>query len=131
MRTRYRFNETHRSHFITGTIVEWLPVFATSACADLLVASFLHCREHRGLQIYAWVILDTHFHAIVSGPDLADTITALKRHTARVLLEQLHTEGRDWLLNQLSYYTKPPTNSPVAIKSGKKACTHNPFRATP
>ena len=104
MRTRYRFNETHRSHFITGTIVEWLPVFATSACADLLVASFLHCREHRGLQIYAWVILDTHFHAIVSGPDLADTITALKRHTARVLLEQLRAEGRDWLLNQLGYY---------------------------
>ncbi|MEO7933103.1 MAG: hypothetical protein ABIT76_08085 [Chthoniobacterales bacterium] len=101
MRTRYHINDPERAHFITGTIVNWLPVFATSACADILVSSLVHCREQRGLKIYAWVVLDTHFHAILGGPELERTITAIKRHTSLVLLEQVKLEGREWLMNQL------------------------------
>ena len=104
MRSRYRINDSDHSHFITGTIVNWLPVFATSACADILVDSLVHCREQRGLKIYAWVILDTHFHAILGGPDLDKTITAIKRHTSLVLLHQVKSGGREWLMNQLAYY---------------------------
>ena len=104
MRTRYRIREPYAAHFITGTIVQWLPVFATSACADILVQSLLHCREHRELRIHAWVILDTHFHAVLAGPELEGTIMAIKRHTALALLEQVRVEGREWLINQLAYY---------------------------
>ena len=107
MRTRYRIHEPHAAHFITGTIVQWLPVFATSACADILVQSLLHCRANRGLKIYGWVILDTHFHAVLGGPELEQTIMAMKRHTALVLLEQVKAEGREWLMNQLAYYKSP------------------------
>lgn len=104
MRTRYRINEQNHAHFVTSTIVEWLPVFTLSACCDLLIRSFEHCREHKGLQIHAWVILDSHFHAIFSGPELADTLRDLRRFTSRALLEQIRSEGREWLLNQLAYY---------------------------
>ncbi|MEI6562084.1 MAG: transposase [Verrucomicrobiota bacterium] len=104
MRTRYRILEPDHAHFVTSTIVEWLPVFTSSACCDILIRSFEHCREHKGLRIHAWVILDNHFHAILSGPELANTIRDLKRFTSRVLLEQIRAEGREWLLNQLAYY---------------------------
>ncbi len=29
MRSRYRIHEPHAAHLVTGTIVEWLPVFTT------------------------------------------------------------------------------------------------------
>ncbi len=74
-------------------MVEWLPIFTTSACCDILTKSFAYCREHKGLQIFAWVVLDSHFHAIVADPALANTIADLKKFTAREVLAQLKREG--------------------------------------
>jgi putative transposase len=104
MRSRYRINNENVAHFITSTVVEWLPVFTTAACCDILVRSLEYCRAHKAMRIHAWVILDNHFHAIVSGPRLAQAIADLKKFTARQLLVQLKVEGRDWLLNQLAYF---------------------------
>jgi REP-associated tyrosine transposase len=104
MHSRYRINESDAAHFVTSTIVEWLPVFTTAACCNGLVRSFEHCRAHKGLRIHAWVILDNHFHAIVSGPELGDTVRDLKRFTSRGLLDQVRAEGREWLVNQLAYF---------------------------
>jgi REP element-mobilizing transposase RayT len=104
MRSRYRIHEVHASYFVTSTIVEWLPVFTTTACCDILVDALLHGRAHRQLQIYAWVILENHFHAVLSSPDLAMTLAHLKRFTAHALLAQIKSEKRDWLINQLAYF---------------------------
>ena len=49
MRSRYRIHEPAAAHFITSTIIEWLPVFTTAACCDVLIRSFEHCRQHKGL----------------------------------------------------------------------------------
>jgi REP element-mobilizing transposase RayT len=106
MRSRYGFRNPEGTFFVTSSIVEWLPVFTTAACCNILVNSLLHCRANKGLKIYAWVILDNHFHAILSGPDLSSTLRGLKGFTAQALIEQIRTEKRDWLLNQLAYYCK-------------------------
>ena len=107
MRSRYRVCESDRAHFVTVTIVEWLPVFTSAACCDILLRSLEHCRQHKALKIYAWVILDNHIHAILSAPDLSGVLRDWKSFTAKEILHQLETEGREWLLNQLRYYLKP------------------------
>ena len=104
MRTRYRIHNENAAHFITSTVVEWLPIFTTQACCDIVVKSLEYCRQHKELKIYAWVILDNHFHAIVAGPAVARTIAALRKFTAHEILDQLKAEGREWLLNQLGYF---------------------------
>ena len=104
MRSRYRIHQPDHAHFVTGTIVAWLPVFTTAARCDILVQALDYCRAHKGLKIHAWVILDNHFHAILSGPDLAQVLADLKRHTARRLIEQLEREGCAWLLHQLQHF---------------------------
>src|SRR5438045_6010831 len=104
MRSRYRINDETRSHFITSTIIEWLPVFTTASCCNIIVQSLEYCRQNRQLLIHAWVIMENHFHAILSGPHLADTITNLKKFTAQALLKQIERERRGWLLNQLAYF---------------------------
>jgi putative transposase len=104
MRSRYLIHHPDRAHFVTSTIVEWLPVFTSSTYCDIVVSSLQHCREHKKLKIYAWVILDTHFHAILAAPDLSAVLRDLKSFTAAKILEQLALEGRQWLLHQLRHH---------------------------
>jgi hypothetical protein len=49
MRSRFRTRELERAHFVTSTIVDWLPVFQTSACCDILAQSLDYCRREKGL----------------------------------------------------------------------------------
>jgi putative transposase len=103
MRSRYRINEEDKAHFITATIAEWLPVFTTQRCCEIIVQSLVYCREHRDLRIYSWVVMDNHLHAIVSGPELARVLQSFKRHTATAILEELDNDGRSWLKEQLAF----------------------------
>ncbi len=59
-----------------------------SARCDILVEALAYCREHKGLRITAWVILDNHFHAILAAPDLPRVMADLKRHTAKQIIAQ-------------------------------------------
>jgi putative transposase len=104
MRSRYRVQADELSHFVTSTTVQWLPVFTNAQRCDVIVRSLEYCRANKRLKVYAWVILDNHFHAIVSAPQLSRVIADLKRHTAREILDLLKEENADWLLNQLRYY---------------------------
>ena len=104
MRSRYRVNEPHNAHFITSTIVQWLPVFTSAAYCDIVVESMEYCRLHKGLCVYGWVIIENHFHAVVFAPDLTRSIADLKKYTARRILEQLKEDGREWLLKELAYF---------------------------
>jgi len=104
MRSRYRAHEPDAAHFVTATIVEWLPVFTTASRCDVLVESLEYCREHKGVKIHAWVILDNHFHGIFAAPDLSRVLADFKRHTARRILEVLEAENCEWLLNQFRYF---------------------------
>jgi REP element-mobilizing transposase RayT len=104
MRSRYRVNEPHAAHFITSTIVEWLPVFTSAAYCDIIIESFEYCRQHKGLRIHGWVIMDNHIHAVVFAPDLPRVIADLKKYTARRILEQLKADNREWLLKEFAHF---------------------------
>ena len=43
MRSRDHARESDRGYFITSTIVEWLPVFTSAACCDIVVRSLAYC----------------------------------------------------------------------------------------
>jgi len=101
MRSRYRVHEPDRAHFVTSTIVGWLPVFSSVPCCRILADSLAFCQQRKGLRVHAWVIMENHFHAIVSAPEIPAVLADLKKFTARRLLEQIGGEGRDWLLHLL------------------------------
>ena len=43
MRSRYHARESNRGYFVTATVVEWLPVFASTECCDIVVRSLEYC----------------------------------------------------------------------------------------
>ncbi len=106
MRTNYKITDKDGVYFITSTIVEWIPVFTTKAYFEILIQSFVFCRQNKGLKLFCYVILDNHFHAIVAGTNLSRTIADLKKFTARTIIDQLKIDQKEWLLNQLAYFKK-------------------------
>ncbi len=106
MRSRYKIYEKEAAHFITSTIVEWIPIFVNQAYFDILVSAFNFCVQHKNLSIFAWVILDNHFHLVCQAPELGKVIQSLKRHTARKIVEQIKADNKTWILNLFAYYKK-------------------------
>ena len=51
MRSRHLIHEPQAAHFVTSIIVAWLLVFTTAARCDLLIQSWLHCRENKGASL--------------------------------------------------------------------------------
>ena len=75
----------------------------TARC-DLLIESLACCREHKGLAVHAFVVLDNHLHAILNAPDLTRVMADFKRHPARRILAQLEAERCEWLMHELRHY---------------------------
>ena len=106
MRSSYRIVEKQGVYFITSTIIEWIPIFVRQVYFDILVSSLNFSVEHKGLRIFAWVIMDNHFHLVCEAPELSKTLQELKRHTAKQIIGQLQSDNEKWILNLLAYYKK-------------------------
>ncbi len=106
MKSRYKIHDPSNSqfHFITSTIIEWLPVFTCQEHFDIIIRNLAFYRKQNQIKIYAYVIMENHLHLIVSGPDLPGTIRSLKSYTAKQLLDSIQEKQMVWLLNQLEYY---------------------------
>jgi putative transposase len=100
MRSRYKIAELNSPHFITYTMVEWLPVFTRPEYLDIITASLTFCRQHKGLRLHAYVILDNHLHLLVSSENLSQVIRDFKRHTAHEILAAAKRENKAWLLER-------------------------------
>ncbi len=134
MRSRYTIREPDFPYFITCTVVQWIPIFTRKPYFDILIDSLQFCRQHKGLKLHAYVILDNHLHMVSAGPDLADIIRDFKSYTAKSLITRLEQDHKTWVLNQLQYYKqRTKINSayqvwqegshPQQISSPRRCCT--------
>ena len=106
MRSRYKITATDGIYFVTSTIVEWIPIFTSRQYFEIVIESLKFCRENKGLSLYAFVIIDNHFHLVVSGEKLSGIMRSLKGFIAHKIIEQLQQDEKQWLLNQLAFYKK-------------------------
>lgn len=105
-RTRNRFAEHDRPHFLTCTVVEWLPVFTRPETAQVIFDCWTWLQEHAGLRLYGFVLLENHLHAVAQAPDLPDVWTRFKSFTATRLIEVLETAGARRLLDRMAFVFK-------------------------
>lgn len=103
-RTRYRFGDEHSPHFLTQTIVGWLPVFTQPDLVNIVLDSWRFLQRERDISILAWVILENHLHWIGAGPQLAKRVGEFKSFTATSIMKRLQKKGAKALLQELAYY---------------------------
>jgi putative transposase len=101
-RSRYHiFHGDSSPYFITETTVNWLPLFSNPAIAKIILDSLRYLQECRELDIYAYVLMENHMHAVVASADLTKDLANFKSFTARQCIN-FYTDGKlDWVLNQL------------------------------
>ncbi|MBW6519723.1 MAG: transposase [Desulfoarculaceae bacterium] len=102
-RSRYTITEADKPHFMTCTVVEWLPVFARPETVEILLACWRYQREQAGLRLYGYVILENHLHLIAQAQDLNKCISSFKSFTARQLINYLQAHHADRLLDRLRF----------------------------
>lgn len=107
----YHIEKQDDLHFVTFQIVRWVDIFTRKVYRDIVVDSLKYCQQHKGLEIYAFVIMSNHIHLLIrsSTGKLSDTIREFKSFTARQILQAIQDEPesrRDWILNLFEFSAK-------------------------
>ncbi len=89
---RYRFYADGAVYFVTFSVGDWLPVFASEAAFRIVTDSLNFCHREKGLRINAYVIMPAHFHAILfhqsfDAHELEQVVTDFRKFTGRQLCE--------------------------------------------
>jgi len=105
-RSRYRIYEPTYPHFMTCTVLNWIPLFTRKESVEILLESFRYLQKSDDFKLYAYVILENHIHLIAQSNDIAKSMAKFKRHTARKLIQLLQEENVRTILEQLTFYKK-------------------------
>ncbi|MDG3088238.1 hypothetical protein P7F88_20050 [Vibrio hannami] len=104
-RSRYKITQQNAPHFVTLTVLHWIPVFTRPQTVDILLESLAFLMKD-GLKVYAYVILENHMHLIVQSEQLSRDIARFKSYTARQLIVYLTEHNVRTILDQLMFYKK-------------------------
>ncbi|HRT97658.1 MAG TPA: transposase [Planctomycetota bacterium] len=88
-RSRYTVLEADAPHFLTCTIVGWLPLFTRPEAVEQVLDSLRFLQHNGRLVVFGYVVLETHLHLIASAPNLSKEIGDFKSFTARRLIDLL------------------------------------------
>jgi len=105
-RSRYKIYETTHPHFITCTILHWIPIFTRTQTTDIIFECLKYLQQNDNFQIYAYVILENHLHLVASSDDISKSMTKFKKYTARQIIDLLKINNVKTILDQLEFYKK-------------------------
>ena len=102
-RTRYKIHDTAYPHFLTCTIVDWLPVFTRPEAVQVIIDSWNYLQSNQRMTLFAYVVLENHLHFIASSDQLAKEVGDFKSYTARKLIDLLKSANAQTMLKQLAF----------------------------
>ena len=102
-RSRYVITEPNRPHFLTCTVVEWLPVFTRPQAVQILFDTWSWLRSHEGMRLYGYVVMENHLHFIAQAERLNRCVSRFKSFTARKIIDHLEQQHTDDLLSRLQF----------------------------
>jgi putative transposase len=103
-RSRYQFGEAAFPHFVTCTVVGWLPVFTRPQTVQIMLDSWQFLQDQDRIVLLGNVVLENHVHFIASAKDLAKGVGDFKPYTARRIIDHVSERRVRTLLNGLEYH---------------------------
>ena len=101
---KYKFWDSNSMYFISFATVNWIDLFTLNEYEDELIKSWQHCQQKKGLAIYAWCIMPSHIHMIISSKykSLEDIVRDIKSHTSsllkKLIKEHPQESRREWMV---------------------------------
>ena len=97
-------------YFVTTTVVDWVDIFTRPKYKHIVIDSLAYCQQHKGLKVYAWVLMSNHLHMIISvegQQTVGDVMRDFKKHTSKQVLRKLQSDlqesRREWMLDRFSF----------------------------
>ncbi len=103
-RTRYRIYDDACPHFMTCTVVAWLPVFTRPETVEILLESWRFLQTNGRLCLFGFVIVEHHLHFIAQSENLGKEVGDFKSFTARRIIDYLREQKATTLLDLLEYF---------------------------
>lgn len=100
---RYRVVD-NGPHFVTCTVVNWLPLLNQPGVAWHVFESLRFLQRERRLTLYAYVVMENHLHMVVSAENLATQLRTFKSFTARQIIDQYQANESTHILKQLAWH---------------------------
>jgi putative transposase len=98
LKSKYRIYDEGQFYFITSTVVDWIPIFIDDQYFNILIKAISFSQKEKGLNVHAYVLLDNHFHMIISGQCISNIMGSIKSFTAKQIIDILKKhEMRDML----------------------------------
>lgn len=105
-RSRYKICDTKAPHFLTCTVLNWMPIFTRPQTVEIILNALQYRQAHNGWKIYGYVILENHIHLIVQTENLAEELPRFKSFTARQLIDYQEECNAERLLKQMAFFRK-------------------------
>jgi putative transposase len=89
--------------FVTLTVASWIDVFTRKDYCEEIIKNIQYCQQHRGLELYAYVIMTNHMHWIAGQKEgkLNYLLRDFKSYTAKQLLNKIFNNPeesrKDWM----------------------------------
>ena len=105
-RSRYVITEPDKPHFLTCTVVEWLPVFARPDCVSIVLNCWQYQQQHVALKLYGYAVMENHLHFIAHAPRLDTCLSRFKSFTAQKILRYLEQQKASRELERFHFACK-------------------------
>ena len=107
MSTGYHINEPEGLYYVTLQVIDWIDVFTRPAYKEMIVENLAYCQKHKGLNLFAYVVMSNHVHLLVQSQNanLSDTLRDFKSYTSKIILdaiEQGNESRKTWMLRQFA-----------------------------
>jgi len=106
---RYKIADQEAPYFVTFTVINWIDIFTRKEYKLIITDSLNYCIAHKGLEVFAWVVMSNHIHLILRakpGFVLSHIIRDFKKFTSKQIIDTIIEIGesrREWLLDKFSF----------------------------
>ena len=103
MSTGYKIKDQEEIYFLTLRVVDWIDIFTRDCYRDLIIENLAYCQKHKGLTLFAYVIMSNHLHILAKSEhsNLSDIIRDFKSYTSKQLINSIQSENesrREWMI---------------------------------
>jgi len=100
-RSSYRIYDTSYPYFMTSSFIQGFPIFSDPESAQIVLESLKFLQEKRRVTLYAYVLMENHFHLIAQSEDLSEKMRHFKPFTAREIIKLFKHRKRTQILRKL------------------------------
>ena len=106
-------------YHITSVVNNLLPLFSHPQVVRLIMDSWIYQRQHNGMKLYGYVIMEEHLHFMASAEQPDQCLSGFMEQTARQILNYLEDQQLERFLMRLAcneadmqrrfgFWQKPP-----------------------